>query len=99
MAQHYDALETRSADERAADLAAALPQLIRTAQALPGYAALGGVAADEVTSIAALADLPVLRKGTLMEAQAALPPLGGFAGAVSGFSHVFQSPGPITSQG
>jgi len=33
----YDALETRSADERAADLAQRLPEQIARAQSLPGY--------------------------------------------------------------
>jgi phenylacetate-CoA ligase len=96
---HYDDLETRSADARAASLAECLPALVAQAQALAGYD-LGEVVAAGVTSREALAHLPVLRKSTLVEAQAKSPPLGGFAaGPVSGFSHVFQSPGPIYEPG
>lgn len=96
----YDNLETRSADQRAADLARDLPAQIARAQALPGYAAtLTGIEAAGVTDAAALAALPVLRKSTLTDAQTPQTPLGGFAGSVSGFSHVFQSPGPIYEPG
>jgi hypothetical protein len=37
MTAHYDDLETRSADERAAALAEVLPLQVRAAQGLPGY--------------------------------------------------------------
>lgn len=94
---HFDDLETRSASERAADLAKALPQQIARAQALPGYGdALKGVDAAKITSAEALADLPVLRKSELGKAQAGNAPFGGFTTKpVHEFSHVFQSPGPI----
>ncbi|AYE85050.1 MAG: AMP-binding protein [Sulfitobacter sp.] len=94
---HFDDLETRSADQRAADLAQALPQQIARAQGLPGYGeTLKGVDASQITSAAALADLPVLRKSELGKAQAGQPPFGGFTTKpVTEFSHVFQSPGPI----
>ena len=94
---HFDDLETRSADQRAADLAKALPQQIARAQGLPGYGdTLKGVDASQITSAAALADLPVLRKSELGKAQAGQPPFGGFTTKpVTEFSHVFQSPGPI----
>ncbi|MAP15735.1 phenylacetate--CoA ligase family protein [uncultured Sulfitobacter sp.] len=94
---HFDDLETRSADQRAADLAQALPQQIARAQSLPGYGeALKGVDASQITSAAALADLPVLRKSELGKAQAVQAPFGGFTTKpVTEFSHVFQSPGPI----
>ncbi|HAC48903.1 AMP-dependent synthetase [Sulfitobacter sp. HI0082] len=94
---HFDDLETRSADQRAADLAQALPQQIARAQGLPGYGdTLKGVDASQITSAAALADLPVLRKSELGKAQAAQAPFGGFTTKpVTEFSHVFQSPGPI----
>ena len=93
----FDDLETRSADQRAADLAKALPQQIARAQGLPGYGdTLKGVDASQITSAAALADLPVLRKSELGKAQAAQAPFGGFTTKpVTEFSHVFQSPGPI----
>ncbi len=94
---HFDDLETRSADQRAADLAEALPRQIARAQALPGYGdTLKGVDASQITSAEALADLPVLRKSELSKAQAGQPPFGGFTTKpVQEFSHVFQSPGPI----
>ncbi|MCX7646293.1 MAG: AMP-binding protein [Rhodobacteraceae bacterium] len=95
---HYDRLETRSADEREAAIAAALPAQVARAQALPGFAeTLAGVDPASVTDRAALARLPVLRKSELSRAQAALPPLGGFAGAER--THLFQSPGPIYEPG
>ncbi|MFG6590216.1 phenylacetate--CoA ligase family protein [Sulfitobacter sp. 1A12157] len=94
---HFDDLETRSTDQRAADLAQALPQQIARAQGLPGYGeTLKGVDASQITSAEALADLPVLRKSELGKAQAAQAPFGGFTTKpVTEFSHVFQSPGPI----
>lgn len=92
-------LEHRTAEERAADLATALPAQIARAQALSGYAALSGVDASSVTTMADLAKLPVLRKSELVSAQSSTPPLGGLAGPVRGFSHVFQSPGPIYEPG
>ncbi len=94
---HFDDLETRSADQRAADLAKALPRQIARAQALPGYGdALKGVEATQITSAEALAELPVLRKSELGMAQAGQAPFGGFTTKpVHEFSHVFQSPGPI----
>ncbi|MEP3053924.1 phenylacetate--CoA ligase family protein [Ascidiaceihabitans sp.] len=101
MSAYFDDLESRSADARAADMAVALPQQIARAQALAGYAqSLSGVDAASVTDAAALAALPVLRKSELGAAQAAAAPFGGFAAApAAGFSHVFQSPGPIYEPG
>lgn len=101
MSAYFDDLESRSADARAADVAVALPQQIARAQALPGYAqSLSGVDAASVRDAAALAALPVLRKSELGAAQAAAAPFGGFAAApAAGFSHVFQSPGPIYEPG
>ncbi|AVO37743.1 phenylacetate--CoA ligase family protein [Pukyongiella litopenaei] len=97
----YDKLETRSADERAADIARALPEQIARAQELAGFrASLGDIDAASVTGADALAALPVLRKSELSRAQAAQPPFGGFtAKPTSGFAHVFQSPGPIYEPG
>jgi phenylacetate-CoA ligase len=96
---YYDALETRSAEAREASLAECLPALIAHAGTLPGYD-FDTVDAAGITSREALARLPVLRKSALSEAQSRTPPLGGFAARpVSGFSHVFQSPGPIYEPG
>lgn len=101
MSRYFDAMETRSEDQRAADLAAALPQQISNAKALPGY---GGALADvdpaSITDMAALATLPVLRKSEIGKAQAAHAPLGGYADlSRPGITHVFQSPGPIYEPG
>ncbi len=99
MTTHFDALETRSADERAAQQGMALSALLRHAMDhAPGLAAqLGDIDPDEVTDRAALARLPVLRKSDLGTAQAGSPPFGGFdAGRTH---HVFQSPGPIYEPG
>ena len=95
---YFDALETRSADARAADLAAALPALIAHAQAAsPFYAdLLSGVAPDSVTSLEALAGLPVTRKHDLIRLQGERPPFGGLpAIGAAEARRVFASPGPI----
>jgi len=57
---------------------------------------LGEVDPDAITSRAALARLPVLRKTQLMEAQRQDPPFGGFAdiGRLEG-ARFFVSPGPV----
>lgn len=101
MTGYYDDLETRSADQRAADLAQALPVQIARAKALSGYADLWpDVDADAITDAAALKALPVLRKSELGRAQSANPPFGGFTDRpASGFAHIFQSPGPIYEPG
>ncbi|MCX7565584.1 AMP-binding protein [Sulfitobacter sp. F26169L] len=94
---HFDDLETRSAEQRAQHLATALPAQIARAKTLGGYAGtLDDVDAQSITSVAALASLPVLRKSDLGKAQAANPPFGGLTTKPAhAFSHVFQSPGPI----
>ncbi len=101
MTRHYDDLETRSAEARAASLAECLPAQVAAAQALPGYAeSLAGVDPGAVTDRAALARLPVLRKSALGAAQAARPPFGGFTTRpATEFAHVFQSPGPLYEPG
>ncbi|UWQ91152.1 phenylacetate--CoA ligase family protein [Aliisedimentitalea scapharcae] len=97
----FDTLETRSPDERAADLARALPEQIARAKTTSGYdGVLDNVDPLTITSVTALADLPVLRKSELSRAQAANPPFGGFTvKPATGFAHVFQSPGPIYEPG
>lgn len=101
MSKYFDALETRSADERAASLAVSMPEQIARAQALAGYGGcLKGVDAASITSVADLASLPVLRKSEIGKAQAADGPLGGYATLPTHkFAHIFQSPGPIYEPG
>lgn len=95
---YYDALETRSTDERQTELFAALPAQVDHARAnTPAYA---GVLADvdpaAVSSLEALATLPVTRKSELVGRQADAPPFGGYAAGPAGSMHrVFCSPGPI----
>jgi|SRR5579859_567853 len=98
MTDYYDALETRPPEEREAALMAALPGHIAYAQArTPGFARiLAGVDAAAVTSRAALAALPVVRKSDLIEAQKAAAPFAGLNATAPGrLARLFQSPGPI----
>ena len=97
MTEHYDALETRQPAEREAALFARLPDVLRQAMAAPAYAAhLAGFDPASITSRAALARLPLLRKSELPALHKAAPPFGGFVAAHPGsFARLFTSPGPI----
>ena len=107
MTESFDTLETREPAVREQALLAALPRLVAHAQARSDAMAelLAGVDATAVTSRAALAGLPVVRKHELLErqqAQRASDPFGGFSAigwtglrAARGARRVFQSPGPI----
>ncbi|RYH08926.1 phenylacetate--CoA ligase family protein [Tropicimonas sp. IMCC6043] len=101
MSKPFDALERRTADQRAAALAEALPKQIAAARALPGYAnSLADVDAARITGPKALAELPVLRKSELHGKQSADEPFGGFTTRpAQDFAHVFQSPGPLYEPG
>jgi len=94
----YDALETRSPEEREAALMAQLPRVIAAAkERAPAYRQmLAGVRPEDVIDRRALVDLPITRKSELIEMQRREPPLGGLnAVPVSSLAHVFASPGPI----
>ena len=110
MTEHYDALETRDPAERESALLAALPRQVAAAQRTAAFGELlAGVDANGITTRAALARLPVLRKHELLERQKAQresathwDPFGGFSAigwsglrAPRGARRVFQSPGPI----
>ncbi len=97
MTSYFDELETRSLDERAAHHTRILPKQVARGQKLTGYKGrLDPFEAGAVTSPEALAKLPVLRKADLGAAQADEMPFGGFTTKPAhGFTHVFQSPGPI----
>lgn len=98
MAEFYDSLERRTPDAREAALFGALPrQLAHAKRNAPYYArVLAEVDASAVTSREALAALPVTRKATLKELQAADAPFGGLAATPTGrLARVFMSPGPI----
>jgi len=76
---HYDALETRDPAVRERELFTALPDIIARAMTALGWAKhLAGVDPQSVTSRAALARLPVLRKSDLPALQKESPPFGGF---------------------
>jgi len=92
-----DALETRDPEQRERDLMARLPGHIARAKQAPGFASiLEGVAAEDIRSRAALAQLPVTRKSDLREAQRRAPPLAGLnATPVGAMARLFMSPGPI----
>ena len=79
MSKHYDTLETRTPEEREKALMQALPQQVAHAKANAPFFArwLKDVDPAAVTSRAALAKLPVLRKSMLGEVQKKNPPMGG----------------------
>ncbi|MBI5276387.1 MAG: AMP-binding protein [Burkholderiales bacterium] len=102
MTEFFDALETRTPAEREAQLLAALPgQVAHAQQQSPAFRRiLDSVDAQAVRSRAALARLPVTRKGELFEQQRATratDPFGGFSTLVRGpqMPRLFASPGPI----
>jgi len=102
MSEYFDKLETRTAAQRAADLARDLPRQIANAmEKSPAMAAhLGDIDPAAFTTRESLAGLPVLRKSSLSVAQQANPPFGGFTTkAPNRMRHVFQSPGPIYEPG
>ena len=103
----YDALETRTAAKREADLMVALPSQVANAQSNSSAFAsiLKGIDASQVNTRKALAVLPVTRKHELLEQQAAARAanpnqtnvFGGFNTQPfgAGMPRVFASPGPI----
>jgi phenylacetate-CoA ligase len=97
MTDFLDSFETRDAQQRERDLMARLPQLVARAQTAPGWARiLNGVAAADVTSRAALAQLPVTRKSDLKDLQQQDAPFGGLSTTPTRqLRHLFMSPGPI----
>jgi phenylacetate-CoA ligase len=97
MTDHYDWKETRDHAMREADLFSQLPDVLRRAMEAPGYAKhLRGIDPAAITSRAALATLPVVRKSDLPSLHKAAPPFGGFVGKPLGtFARLYTSPGPI----
>lgn len=93
MTSHYDDLETQTEESREARQMALLQKQLLRLRATEKVA-LPDV---EMTSLADLALLPVLRKSELGARQKATPPFGGMAATHP--SHVFQSPGPIYEPG
>ncbi|GAA6142978.1 AMP-binding protein [Hydrogenophaga sp. 5NK40-0174] len=102
MTDFFDALETRSQDERNAAQMAVLPAQIAHAKSNTKAFAelLRDVDPDSINSLYALAQLPVIRKSELLERQQAnrsQDPFGGFSAVVRGpeMQRIFASPGPI----
>jgi phenylacetate-CoA ligase len=97
MPEHYDALETREPAAREREQFARLPELVARAMTAPGWARqLAGVDPKSVTSRAALARLPLLRKSDLLQRQKETPPFGGFSATPTGkMKRLMMSPGPI----
>jgi phenylacetate-CoA ligase len=95
---HFDQLERRDPEQRDREMLAGLPGLLRRAiDHAPTLAEhLAGVEPATVTSFAALAALPLLRKSDLVERQQASPPFGGLTTIpVAQLAKLFMSPGPI----
>jgi phenylacetate-CoA ligase len=101
MAEHFDTLETRDPEERErSQLAALRAQLAHAKANTAAYAhLLAEIDPAKITSRAALAKLPVVRKSELLDMQKANRPFGGFAlrrdGKFGRAPLVFASPGPI----
>ncbi|MEO6351517.1 MAG: AMP-binding protein [Burkholderiaceae bacterium] len=97
MSEYLDALETRAPGERESALMLRLPKLIALAQQAPGWQRiLGQTVAADISSRAALAQLPVTRKSDLHDLQAQALPFGAMTTiAPARMRHLFMSPGPI----
>lgn len=98
MPNHFDTLETRSTDERAAWLSVSLPKQIAHAKYHSTWFAKSLAHCDpkQITTRETLASLPILRKHDLIELQKTFPPFGGLtAGGGGKLRRVFASPGPI----
>ncbi|HVG50165.1 MAG TPA: AMP-binding protein [Xanthobacteraceae bacterium] len=95
--QYYDSLETRDPAAREADLFARLPAQVAHALKAPGWNEhFGAIDFAALTSRAALAKLPVLRKSDFVGLQKVMPPFGGFNVTPPGRAkRLFMSPGPI----
>jgi len=97
MSEFFDALETRDPAAREKEIFSQLSKAIARAMSAPGWAEhLKGVDPKALTSRAALAKLPVLRKADLPAMQKAMPPFGGLAVTPPGkLKRLLMSPGPI----
>jgi phenylacetate-CoA ligase len=95
---YFDALETRSADEREAALAARLPAFLADAAVTSAHAArvLHGTDPQDIPGREAMSHLPLTRKSDLIALQGQAPPFAGLNGVpVGSLARIFVSPGPI----
>ena len=97
MTHHFDNRETRDHRQRELDLLGHLPGVLAKALKAPGWQRhLGDIDPVLVNTRAALARLPVMRKGTLPALQKAEPPFGGLTpDEPDRIGRLFTSPGPI----
>ena len=97
MPDHYDSLEIRPPILRDSEECAVLPKIVAHAMQAPGWARhLAGIDGESVTSRAALAKLPVLRKADLAALQKENPPFGGLnVTPANRARRLLMSPGPI----
>lgn len=97
MPDHCDELESLDPAERERRHFLEVPKQIARAMKAPGWAAhLAGIDPSSITSRAALAKLPVLRKSDIAELQKQNPPFGGLSTKPAGtFHRLLMSPGPI----
>jgi phenylacetate-CoA ligase len=98
VAEHFDALETRTREERERELFSRLPAQLSHAKAhAPFYReAFASIDVARIDSRAALATLPITRKSDLVDLQARAKPFGGLnATPASGLARIFASPGPV----
>jgi len=97
MPDHYDALESRDPATREREQFARLTEIIARAMTAPAWIKhLSGVNPIAVTSRAALAKLPVLRKADISALQKVSPPFGGLnVTPPAKARRLLMSPGPI----
>ena len=97
MSGHFDSLEICDPTVREREQGARLSDIIAHARTAPGWAKhLADVDAAAVTSRAALARLPVLRKSDLTTLQKDFPPFGGLnVTPITDVRRLLMSPGPI----
>jgi phenylacetate-CoA ligase len=97
MPDFCDELESLDPAERERRHFLEVPKQIARAMKAPGWAAhLKGIDPCSITSRAALAKLPVLRKSDIAELQKQNPPFGGLSTKPAGtFHRLLMSPGPI----
>ena len=97
MPEHYNSMETRDPAVREREQFARLSEIVARAMTAPGWAKhLSGVNPKAVTSRAALASLPVLRKSDISALQKEHPPFGGLnVTAGNKVRRLLMSPGPI----
>ncbi|MGZ8981738.1 MAG: phenylacetate--CoA ligase family protein [Burkholderiaceae bacterium] len=97
MTHHLDNREARDPRQRELDLMGHLPGLLAKVLKAPGWQRhLGDIDPTQINSRAALARLPVMRKGTLPALQKSEPPFGGFISEeAERIGRLFTSPGPI----